>query len=119
MNAPPAGRPDRPVMIPQIACYADDGCFVAEAGSQAAEALAVLPALRKPHDPAALNPPAAAETDELLGAAGELALAAGWVQRVDGYWLCPAHAGVYLNAAEPRRFTVAECIRRHRLRHAG
>ncbi|HEX5495420.1 MAG TPA: hypothetical protein VFX70_12690 [Mycobacteriales bacterium] len=103
-------------MIPQIACYADDGCFVAEAGSQAAETLTGLPALRKPHDPAALSPPTTEDTAELLTAAGELALAAGWVQRVDGYWLCPAHAGVYLDT-EPRRFTIPECIRRHRLRH--
>ncbi|HEX5496026.1 MAG TPA: hypothetical protein VFX70_15765 [Mycobacteriales bacterium] len=111
-------RPERPVTIPQVTCHADNGCYWAAAGSQAAEVLAGLPALRKAHDPAALGLPTTTDTAQLLAAAAELALAAGWVQRVDGYWLCPDHAGVYLDT-EPRRFTIRECLHRHRLRHTG
>ncbi|HEX5496950.1 MAG TPA: hypothetical protein VFX70_20500 [Mycobacteriales bacterium] len=48
-----------------------------------------------------------ADTAELLATATDLALAAGWV-----------HAAVYLDG-EPRRFTIRECIHRHRLRGTG
>ncbi|HEX5494222.1 MAG TPA: hypothetical protein VFX70_06585, partial [Mycobacteriales bacterium] len=113
-----ASRPDRPVMIPQISCYADGGCYIADTGSQAAGKLAGLPALRRAHDQAALGPPSPADTIELLATAADLALAAGGVQRMDGYWLCPDHAEIYLDS-EPRRFTIRECIHRHRLRHTG
>lgn len=103
-------------MVPQIACHADGGCYVAETGSQEAGVLAGLPALRKAHDLDALGPPTTADTTELVATAGGLALAGGWVQGADGYWLCPTHAEVYQDSA-PRRFTVTECIHRHRLRH--
>lgn len=118
MTASGGVRPDRPVMIPQIACLADGGCYVAGIGSQAAEALAGLPALRKAHDLGALGPSTAADVAELIATAGEQALASGWVRRADGHWLCPAHTGTCLDS-EPRHFTVVECIRRHRLGHTG
>lgn len=117
MTGPGGVRPDRPVMVPQIACYADGSCYVAGIGNEVAGVLGGLPALGKAHDPGGLGPPNDAEATELLDVAAEHALVAGWVQRVDGYWLCPAHAEVYLDS-EPRRFTLAECARRHRLRRA-
>lgn len=109
--------PQRPVMIPQICCLVDAGCYVTEIGSKALAELAVLPALAKLYDPAGLAP-TADDQAELLTAAGEQALAGGWVQRVDGYWLCPEHAATYLDQ-EPRHFTLAECVRRHRFRQGG
>lgn len=114
MTTGPARRPVRPVTIPQITCHADGGCYVAEAGSRAAEILAGLSALRKAHDQVASSPRTTADVAELVAAAGELALAGGWVRRVDGHWLCPTHSDAYLDS-EPRRFTVTECIHRHRL----
>lgn len=101
--------------VPQIACFADGGGFVAPAGSHAARMLAGLPAIRKAHDPAALGPASAGDVAVLVQAAGTYALAAGWVQRVDGHWFCPDHAGVYSDS-DPKRFTVRECLHRHRIR---
>ena len=109
------GRLDGPVMVPQIVCHACGGCYVATAGGHAARMLAGLPAIRRAHDPAASGPPTNAEVAVLLQAAGTYALAAGWVQRVDGFWLCPAHASTYLDR-DPKRFTVVECLHRHRIR---
>ncbi|HEX5493509.1 MAG TPA: hypothetical protein VFX70_02910 [Mycobacteriales bacterium] len=103
------------MVIPQIGCHADGGCYVALAGSPAATALAAMAALRRPHDPVALGSPSGADVAELVQAAAEHALAAGWVQRVDGFWLCPAHAGTYLDR-EPHPFTIRECLYRHRHR---
>ncbi|HEX5495642.1 MAG TPA: hypothetical protein VFX70_13815 [Mycobacteriales bacterium] len=102
--------------VPQISCYADGGGFVAPAGGHAARALAALPAIRRAHDPAALGSPSAGDVAQLVQAAGTYALAAGWVQRVDGYWLCPTHAGIYLDS-DPKHFTIRECLHRHRIRH--
>lgn len=102
-------------MIPQIACLADDGGYVAPAGSQAARALAGLPALRKAHDPAAIGPPTDLDVAELVRVAGEQARAAGWVRRSDGHWLCPAHADAHADS-DPKHFTIRECLHRHRTR---
>ncbi|HEY9388170.1 MAG TPA: hypothetical protein VIR27_00175 [Mycobacteriales bacterium] len=108
-------RPDGPVLIPQIVCHACGGCYVAASGGHAARMLAGLPAIRRAHDPAASGPPTDGEVAVLLQAAGTYALADGWVQRADGFWLCPTHAVIYLDR-DPKRFTVAECLHRHRIR---
>ena len=112
----PPDRPDQQVRVSQIVCYADGGEFVAPTGTHAARMLGRFSAVRKAADPALSGPPTAGEVAQLVQAAGVYALAAGWVQRIDGYWLCPSHAGIYL-AGDPNRFTVRECRHRHRIRH--
>lgn len=119
MTAPDREPGRRPVpgsvSVPQISCHADGFSYLAPAGSEAARILAGLPALRLAFDPAATEPPTEGDVAELVRMAAECALATGWVQRVDGFWLCPAHAAIY-HQRDRERFTVGECLRRHRLR---
>lgn len=102
MNATGTSSP-RWLAIGQIACLVDGGCYLVETG------------IRNNEDEDRLVPGTASGVDGVITVAGVQALAAGWVQRVDGYWLCPAHAHTYLDRHR-RQFSVTECAHRHRLR---
>lgn len=109
-------RPDRPVTVPQIACVVDGGCYNVPGGSPAAKALGAMPALYKPHaEPP--EPVTVGDVARLLLAASRLAIDAGWVNQ-RGVWRCPRHAQTS-GDTEPRRFTVRECLRRHRTAGTG
>lgn len=109
---PPRGS--RPVMIPQVTCKYDASAYVAAADSPAAHALAALPAVHRLHDEPDPGRPGITDNDraDLLPAAAQWAIEAGWIRHDDDRWTCPTHASDPDH--EPRRFTIAEC--RQRLR---